>query len=55
MNLDKQKKQKNPPEGDIKLILELLNSNKFIEAKEQIDRQIIEYPQKMKNNNCKRY
>ena len=35
MNLDKQKKQKDPAEEDIKFILSLLSSRKFEEAKKK--------------------
>ena len=35
------KYQNDPPESDIKFILKLFNSNKFIDAKKEIDKQII--------------
>ena len=44
MNLDKQKKQKDPAEEDIKFILSLLSSRKFEEAKKKIDKQIVNFP-----------
>ena len=44
MKLNKQKKQRDPSQKDIKLILSLLNSSKFIDAKKEINRQIINYP-----------
>ena len=44
MNLIEQKKQKDPPQNDVKFILSLLNSNKFIETKKEIDKQIINFP-----------
>jgi len=44
MNLDKQKKQKNPLHKDIELILGLINSNKFLDAKKEIDKQFKNFP-----------
>ena len=41
---DKQKKQKNPSDEGMKFILKLFNSNKFIEAKYEIEKQIVSYP-----------
>ena len=41
---DKQKKQKNPPDESMKFILKLFNSNKFIEAKYEIEKQKVSYP-----------
>ena len=43
MILNNNKYQNNPPESDIKFILKLFNSNKFIDAKKEIDKQIIKY------------
>ena len=42
--MDKQKKQKDPSQKDTKFVLELLNSNKLLEAKNEINRQLIQYP-----------
>ena len=39
----KQKKQKDPTDEDIKFILKLFNSNKFIKAKQEIEKKIINY------------
>ena len=36
--------QNDPSQAKIKFILELLNSNKLIDAKKEIDRQLIAYP-----------
>ena len=44
MNSDNSKDQKDPAQKEIKFILELFNSNKFTEAKKEIDSQIITYP-----------
>ena len=44
MILNNNKYQNNPPESDIKFILKLFNSNKFIDAKKEIDKKIIKYP-----------
>lgn len=41
---DKQKKQKNPSDEGMKFILKLFNSNKFIEAKYEIEKQIVNHP-----------
>ena len=41
---DKDKVQKDPNQEVIKFILGLFNSNKFIDAKKEIDKQIIKYP-----------
>ena len=41
---DKNKAQKDPSQEDIKFILELFNSNKFIDAKKEVDKQITKYP-----------
>ena len=41
MDSDKEKKQKDPKQEDIKIILNLLNSHKFNEAKNKIDKEII--------------
>ena len=41
MNLDE---QKDPAQKDIKFILNLFNSNKFIDAKKEIDKQTINFP-----------
>ena len=44
MNSDKKKGQKDPSKENIKFILELFNSSKLIDAKKEIDKQIIKYP-----------
>ena len=44
MNLDIQKKQKDPVDKDIKFILELFNSKKFCETKKEIDKQMLKFP-----------
>jgi len=44
MNLDKQKKQKDPAEEDIKFILSLLSSRKLKKQKKKIDKQIVNFP-----------
>ena len=44
MDLDKEQKQKDPPEKDVKFILNLLNSNKFIDTEKEINKKIINYP-----------
>ncbi len=41
---DKQKKQKDPSDEDIKFILKLFNSNKFIEANKEVEKKIVNYP-----------
>ena len=38
MNLIEQKKQKDPPQNDVKFILSLLNSNKFVDVQKEIDK-----------------
>ena len=44
MNSDNKKEQKDPSKENIKFILELFNSNKLIDAKKEIDKQITKYP-----------
>jgi len=44
MIIDKKIVQNDPPQEKIKFILELFNSNKLIDAKMEIDRQLIVYP-----------
>ena len=44
MNLKENKIQKDPSSKETKIILELLNLNKLIEAKKEIDKQIVKYP-----------
>ena len=44
MKSDNKKGQKDPTKENIKFILELFNSSKLIDAKKEIDRQIIIYP-----------
>ena len=44
MNSDKTKVQKDPTQEDIKFILGLFNSKKFIDTKKELDKQIIKYP-----------
>ena len=44
MNLEKQKKQKDPSQKDTKFILELLNSDKLLDAQKEINKKLIEYP-----------
>ena len=41
MNLDE---QKDPGQKDVKFILSLFNSKKFVDAKKEIDKQIIKFP-----------
>ena len=45
MILNNSEVEKNPPEKDIKYILKLFNSNNFIEAENEANKQIIKYPQ----------
>ena len=45
MTLDKQKKQKEPTQEEIKLPLKLLNTKKFNEAKLEVEKQLKIYPQ----------
>ena len=44
MDSDKLKEQKDPKQEVIKIILSLLNSRKFNEAKKKIDKEIINFP-----------
>jgi len=44
MNSNNKKVQKDPTKENIKFILELFNSSKLTEAKKEIDKQIIKYP-----------
>ena len=44
MNSDKTKVQKDPTQEDIKFILGLFNSKKFIDTKKELDKKIIKYP-----------
>ena len=44
MNKDEQKKQKDPSQEEIELILRLFNSKKLTEAKQEVDNKIIKYP-----------
>ena len=44
MNLENQKKQKDPSQKDTKFILELLNSDKLLDAQKEINKKLIEYP-----------
>ena len=44
MNPNNKKEQKDPTKENIKFILELFNSSKLTEAKKEIDKQIIKYP-----------
>ena len=44
MTSDKKIVQNDPPQKKVKFILELFNSNKLINAKEEIEKELIEYP-----------
>jgi Tfp pilus assembly protein PilF len=44
MNPGNKKDQKDPTKNDIEFILKLFNSNKLIDAKKEIDKQTIKYP-----------
>ena len=44
MAVDKKIAQNNPPQEKIKFILELFSSNKLIDAKSEIDKELIVYP-----------
>ncbi len=44
MSLDRQKKLRDPDKKDLEFILGLFNSNKFIHAKKEIDKQILKFP-----------
>ena len=44
MNLNNNEIEKNPPEKEIKFILELFNSNKITDAENEANKQIVKYP-----------